>query len=509
MSQTANKATHPEEMLCEDMARFYADPLGFVMYAYNWDNDASIQVVELVEPWATEYNSKWGPDKWACEYLNDLGDQVRERGFDGINAVDPIRMAVSSGHGVGKSALSGWLTDWIMSTRPYAQGTITANTFTQLDTKTWAQIIKWTKKCITAHWFTLTATKMSHRDHPESWFCTAQTCREENSEAFAGQHAVNSTSFYINDEGSAIANIIWEVQEGGLTDGEPMQFAFGNPTRNTGRFRECWRRFRHRWKTYKVDSREVQITNKEHLQGMIDDHGIDSDTVKVRVRGEFPAQSLKQFISEADVEKAERVYLKKPQYSFAPVVIGVDPAWTGEDEFVIYLRQGLYSKILGKWEKNDDDIEMANILARLEDEYLADAVHVDGGFGTGIVSAGKAMGRTWQIIWFSSKSPDVGCLNLRAFMWNEMKRWLKDGGAIETDDVLHQDLIGPETVPRIDGKIQLESKEDMKRRDIPSPNRGDALALTFAMPVVKADQHHGSPIAKAQHDFDPYTQGTV
>jgi hypothetical protein len=191
------------------------------------------------------------------------------------------------------------------------------------------------------------------------------------------------------------------------------------------------------------------------------------------------------------------------------VVIGVDPAWTGEDEFVIYLRQGLYSKILGKWEKNDDDIEMANILARLEDEYLADAVHVDGGFGTGIVSAGKAMGRTWQIIWFSSKSPDVGCLNLRAFMWNEMKRWLKDGGAIETDDVLHQDLIGPETVPRIDGKIQLESKEDMKRRDIPSPNRGDALALTFAMPVVKADQHHGSPIAKAQHDFDPYTQGTV
>lgn len=505
MSLPNQNVSDPEVMLCEDMALFYDDPLGFVMYAYDWAGDPSIQVVDLVEPWKSRYNSKHGPDAWACQYLEDLGEEVRKRGFDGVNAVDPIRMAVTSGHGVGKSAMTGWLTDWIMSTRPYAQGTVTANTFAQLDTKTWAQIIKWTKKCITAHWFTITATKIYHKDHPESWFCTAQTCREENSEAFAGQHAANSTSFYINDEGSAVPNVIWEVQEGGLTDGEPMQFAFGNPTRNTGRFRECWRRFRHRWKTYKVDSRDVQITNKDHLQALIDDHGIDSDTVKVRVLGEFPAQSLKQFISEADVEAAEKVHLKKPQYSFAPVVLGVDPAWSGDDEFVVYLRQGLYSKRLGAWEKNDNDIEMANIIARFEDEHKADAVHVDGGFGTGIVSAGKTMGRNWQIIWFNGKSPDSGCLNLRAHMWNQMKKWLKDGGAIEKDDILHQDLIGPETVPRLDGKIHLESKEDMKRREIPSPNRADALALTFAMPVTKTDTK-GQPHKPAKHDFDPYAQ---
>ena len=62
-----------------------------------------------------------------------------------------------------------------------------------------------------------------------------------------------------------------------------MQFNFGKPTRNTGRFRECWRKFRHRWKTYKVDSRDVQITNKEYLNSLIEDYGIKSDTVKVRV----------------------------------------------------------------------------------------------------------------------------------------------------------------------------------------------------------------------------------
>lgn len=498
----------PEVMLCRDMALFYDDPMGFVMYAYPWDSDTSIQVVKLVEPWKSRYNCEYGPDAWACQFLDDLGGQVKERGFDGMEAVDAIRMAVSSGHGVGKSAMTGWLVGWIMSTRPYAQGTVTANTYTQLETKTWAQIVKWAKKCATAHWFATSATKMYHKDHPESWFCSAQTCREENSEAFAGQHAANSTSFYINDEGSAIADIIYEVQEGGLTDGEPMQFNFGNPTRNTGAFRECWRKFRHRWKTYKVDSRDVQITNKAHLEGMIADYGIDSDTVKVRVLGDFPKASLKQFINEGDVDECKYRHLKSTAYSFAPVILGVDPAWSGDDEFVIFMRQGLYSKMLGKWEKNDNDVEMANILARLEDEYNADAVHVDGGFGTGIVSAGKTMGRNWQIIWFSGKSPDQGCLNLRAHMWNEMRVWLKSGACIPDDDVLHTDLIGPETKPRLDGKIQLEAKEDMKRRGIPSPNRADALALTFAMPVVSRDSKGiGHSVKPAQHDFDPYQQG--
>lgn len=492
-------------MIAEDMARFIDDPLGFVMYSYDWDNDTSIQIVKLVEPWASRYNSVYGPDAWACQYLDDLGEMVRERGFDGITAVDPIRMGVSSGHGVGKSAMSGWLVDWIRSTRPFSQGTVTANTFTQLETKTWAQISKWCKKSVTAHWFVVGTNKMYHKDFPESWFCSAQTCREENSEAFAGQHAANSTSYYLNDEGSAIPDAIYKVQEGGLTDGEPMQFIFGNPTRNSGYFRECWRRFRHRWKTYRIDSRSVQITNKKHLQGMIDDYGIDSDVVKVRVLGVFPAQSAKQFISEADVDKAWARNLKVKQFRFAPVILGVDPAWSGDDEFVIYLRQGLYSKMLAKFEKNDDDIQMANIIARFEDEYKADAVFVDGGYGTGIVSAGKAMGRTWVLVWFQEKSADLGCLNKRSEMWNAVKLWLKEGGAIEPDDVMRQDLIGPETIPRIDGKIQLESKEDMKKRDLPSPNRADALALTFAHPVVNENTQAVPPHqSKAEHDFDPY-----
>lgn len=478
--------------LADEVAKFYDDPLGFVLFAYDWDNDPALQVCKLPEPYSLIYDSEWGPDKWACDLLTRVGEQVKANSFDGRDPVAAIREAVVSGHGIGKSAITAWLVDWIMSTRPFSHGTVTANTAEQLSSKTWAEVIKWTKKCITGHWFELStgkgAMRMKHRQHPEDWFCTAQTCREENSEAFAGQHAVSSTSFYIFDEASAVPDKIKEVSEGGLTDGEPMMFAFGNGTRNTGWFKDCFGVDAHRWGHTHVDSREVQITNKQFISELIEDYGLDSDFVKVRVRGMFPAQSVAQFISTDDVDAAFGRPLRREQYSFAPVILTCDPAWQGDDALVIAKRQGLKFEILRTLAKNDNDVQVATLLAQLEDEHQADAVNVDAGYGTGIVSAGQTMGRAWNLIWFGSASPDPGCLNLRAYMWREARDWLKEGGSIEPDHELHRDLTGPETVPRLDGKIQLESKQDMKKRGQPSPNKGDTLALSFALPVVKKNR---------------------
>lgn len=491
------------------MGKFFDDPLGFVMYAYDWDNDPSLRVVELPHPWSLIYDSQYGPDAWACEFLSDIGDQVRNRGFDGTKAVDAIRMSTASGHGIGKSAVTAWLVDWIMSTRPHAKGVVTANTGPQLETKTWAEIAKWTKRCITGHWFDVSTGKgsmrMVHKQHPESWRCDAQTCREENSEAFAGLHAASSTPFYIFDEASAVPDAIWEVAEGGMTDGEPMWFVFGNATRNTGRFKECFGRFRHRWTTRQIDSREVQITNKKLIQGWVDDYGEDSDFCKIRVRGMFPSMGTKQFISITDVDAAFGRHLRAEQYNFAPKILTLDNAWEGDDEGVIGLRQGLMFKVLRTFPKNDNDIQIANILANLEDEHRADAVFIDGGYGTGVVSAGRTMGRDWTLVWFAEKSTDIGCINKRAEMWKLTRDWLKEGGALPKDQVLYDDLIGPETVPRIDGKIQLESKQDMKRRLLPSPNRGDALVLSFAHPVQsKHHKQRGDQQATKRREHDPY-----
>ncbi|MER1940638.1 terminase [Castellaniella sp. FW104-16D08] len=493
--------------LADEVARFYADPLGFVLFAYEWDTDPALQVCKLPEPWSFIYNCEYGPDKWACELLDRVGEQVRANGFNGVQAVQPIREAVASGHGIGKSAITAWLVDWLMSTRPYAKGTVTATTAPQLEAKTWAEIAKWTKKCITGHWFDVStgrgSMRMSHKESPEGWFCTAQTCREENSEAFAGQHAANSTSFYIFDEASGVPDTIWEVAEGGLTDGEPMFFAFGNPTQNSGKFYDCFHAQRHRWGRRQIDSREVQISNKTTIAEWVQDYGENSDFVKVRVRGMFPSMSAKQFISVADVDAAFGRHLRQDQYWFAPRILTCDPAWEGDDELVIGLRQGLRFEVLRVIPKNDNDVQIANLLAVLEDEHDADAVIIDFGYGTGIYSAGQTMGRDWLLADFGSSSPDPGCLNLRAYMWREMRNWLKAGGAIPNDKVLYADLIAPQTVPRADGAIQLEAKKDMKRRNLPSPNRADALALSFAFPVSRR-QRASAPTAASVRGHDPY-----
>lgn len=486
--------TNADMQLADEIARFYADPLGFVMFAYEWDTDPALQVCKLPEPWCFIYDCEFGPDVWACELLDTIGQQVRDNAFDGLHAVRAIREAVASGHGIGKSAITAWLVDWIMSTRPYARGTVTATTLPQLESKTWAEIAKWTKKCITGHWFDVTtgrnSMRMSAKSDPEAWFCTAQTCREENSEAFAGQHAANSTSFYIFDEASGVPDVVWEVAEGGLTDGEPMFFAFGNPTQNSGKFYDCFNAQRHRWGSRQIDSREVQISNKETIDEWIADYGENSDFVKVRVRGMFPAMSAKQFISVPDADAALGKHLRTEQYAFAPKILTCDPAWEGDDELVIGLRQGLRFDVLRTIPKNDNDVQIATLLANLEDEHAADGVIIDFGYGTGIYSAGQTMGRDWLLADFGSKSPDAGCLNLRAFMWREMRDWLKAGGAIPNDKVLYADLIAPQTVPRADGVIQLEAKKDMKRRNLPSPNRADALALSFAFPITRKQHVH-------------------
>lgn len=478
-----------ETMLADDMGSFFWDPLGWVLYAFEWG--------------VGELEGFDGPDEWQIEFLTDWGEAIRTNNFDGVKPVEAYRCATSSGHGIGKSALTAWLILYIMSTRPFCKGVVTANTSEQLRTKTWGELGKWKKRCITGHWFEYNNGKgnmnLYHVDHQEGWRCDGQTCREENSESFAGLHAASSSPFYIFDEASAVPDKIWEVAEGGLTDGEPFWFAFGNPTRNTGRFRECFRKFRHRWRRRQIDSRKAKMTNKELIAQWEKDYGADSDFFKVRVRGLFPSASDLQFIPQNLVDSAMSRYLEQRTYEHAAKIIGVDPAYSGADEACIYLRQGLQSTLLGTWQKTDDDVKFAQTVARLEDEHKADAVFIDFGYGTGIHSVGKSWGRRWRLVQFGGESSDIAMLNKRGEIWNGMKKWLEEGGSID-DQQTADELISPEYKVRLDGKIVLESKDDMKRRGVPSPNRADALAITFAFPVVK-NKPQRRPVATTDYNL--------
>ena len=484
-----------------DVATFEAikahhyNPQAWALFAWDWGYD--------------ELTGIDGPREWQA----DLNGKVRDHLQNPKTRFQPLQLAVASGHGTGKSAWMAMISHWAMTCFADAKIVVTANTATQLQTKTAPEFSQWFRRSINSHWFDVQSTSIKTKDpaHRDSWRLDFVPWSENNTEAFAGLHNQGRIILLLFDEASKIADKVWEVAEGALTDEETVIIwvVFGNPTRNSGRFRECFRRFRHRWLTRNIDSRDVPGTNKIKIAEWEKDHGVDSDFFKIRVRGQFPSQSAMQFIGADVADKAQHAMaaLKPNMVSFAPKILGIDPAWTGDDMFEVMFRQGLYSKTVRSIPKNDDDFAMATMIARLEDDMQIDAVFVDAGYGTGIHSCGKALGRTWHLVWFAGKPDNPGYLNKRAEIWGEMKKWLYEGGCIDPhDDSLYQDIIGPETVPRVDGRIQLEGKEDMKARGVPSPNRGDALALTFAAPVSAKPRGPAGPKggAKVAADYDPW-----
>jgi hypothetical protein len=479
-------AQKTEDDLIEFITGFRHDPLGFVLGAFDWGQG--------------ELEQYDGPDQWQRDLLDDLGRRL----FAGeIDVQEAIQIAVASGHGIGKSAIVAWLILWAISTMEDTRGVVTANTEKQLTTKTWPELAKWYRLCITRHWFTFTATAIFSvdPDHQKTWRIDQIPWSDSNTDAFAGLHNQGKRILVIFDEASQISDKIWEVTEGALTDSdtEIIWCCFGNPTQADGRFRECFRRFRHRWITKQIDSRTVKISNKEQIRKWIEDYGEDSDFVKVRVRGLFPSMSAKQFFNAEDVEAAYGRHLHIEQFDFAPKILVCDPAWEGDDFLEIGLRQGLAFKHLRTIPKNDNDIQIATILAQYEDEEQADAVFIDAGYGTGIVSAGNAWGRDWTLVWFGSASSDPGYLNRRAQMAGDAKKWLKDGGALPAIPAYRDELLTPQTIPRPDGKIQLESKKEIKKRLGYSPGKFDLLLLSFAYPVTKKNPF----IRKATADYDP------
>lgn len=501
MSAAAEQIS-PDILLASAVGEYFFDPLGFVKFAYPWKKPGS-----LLADWD-------GPDKWQAEVLSEIGATTKARNFDGFHPVLPIREAVASGHGIGKSALVAWLVDWIMSTRPFCQGTVTANTYQQLSTKTWARVRYWTKLCITRHWFTLNEKKMYRIGYSDSWYCAPQTCDKDNSEAFAGQHAANSTSFYINDEASGIPEETWVVQEGGLTDGEPMQFAFGNPTRSDGKFyRLCFGAERGTWSHRSIDSRNCKMANQLLIAQWQELYGEDSDFFRVRVRGLPPAASGAQFIDMKRIwqaQKNEPVTMKSD-----PLIVGVDMAWGGEDDNVIYFRRGNDARtippirIKGEFTREPDVMvgRLSEVLATTYGDRKPDRMFVDSaGIAGPVVYKLNQLGfKNVQEINFGADSPDVKYGNMRAYMWGKLKDWLLVGcipgdhtPSVNCDHCqMEADLAGPGSYPNKKMQVMLEDKESMKKRGVDSPDDGDALALTFARPVLlPVEQQNEEPKAK-------------
>lgn len=450
-----------EAMLREDIAGFHDDPLGYVLYAFPWGVKGT-----RLERFPD------GPEDWQRTELEALGAWVRS------GCETAYRSATASGHGIGKSALVAWIIHWAMSTRPNLAGVCTANTASQLSTKTWRELSVWRSLAINGHWFDWTATRFACVESPETWSINATPWTKENSEAFAGLHADDVLVIY--DEASAVADVIWDVSEGAMTTAGAMWLVFGNPTRNTGKFRECFGKYRNRWRTRQVDSRTCRITNKTEIDQWVKDYGEDSDFVRVRVRGVFPRAGSNQFISSDVVELAQSRAPDPALTALSPLVMGVDVARHGDDQSVIVLRRGRSVESITRL-RIPDTMQLAARVAEAIDAHRPSAVFVDAtGMGWGVVDRLRQLSHPVVAVQAGEAAMDPAkYYNRRAELWGLMRDWLKDGACLPDDSELRDDLIGPEYGFDAKMRIQLEKKEDMKKRGLASPDSADSLAVTF------------------------------
>jgi len=497
-------STDTEEALAAYIAEFYDDPYGLVMAVFPWGEPC------LPDGSFNPLHNKRGPEPWQKKLLIQIGDHIRENGLLAGMGLDMEvwRSAIASGHGVGKSAIVAWLIYFLMSTRVDTRGVVTASTQFQLEDKTWPELAKWHSLAMNKHWFEWTATSFYFKKYPadkqKNYMVTAATVSEHKTEAFAGLHNETGTVFIMFDEASGVLPKVWEVSEGALTDGEAFFFAFGNPTRPEGEFADCFDKHKDLYYTMKVDSREVSHTNKLAIKHIISKYGDDSDEVRIRVKGEFPAQSYNGFISkDAVVEAMARPLVGD---SGAALIMAIDVARFGDDSTVIGFRQGRDNRSRPCIRiKGQSTTKVAEIAMMEANKHKPDVIVIEStGPGVGVIDMLRDRG--YKVV---EVHPGAAAhrfdlyFNRRAEIWALMRDWIYEGGCLplkEGEDPekteLYRDLVHIlYGLDRHEQRIKLEAKADMKKRRLPSPDEGDMLALTFAVTVPRRDSDRFASLA--------------
>lgn len=482
----------PLEDLFAGLERYRHDPLGFVLWAFPWG-----------EP-GTPLADLDGPELWQREQLDRIGKALRG---GAARAGDVIQEDTASGHGIGKSAEVSWIILWAISTCADTRGVVTAGTDGQLKTKTWAELSKWHSLFIGKQLFKLTATRLSIDNDPERemrWRVDAVPWSKENSEAFAGLHNQGSRILLLFDEASAIDDIIYEVAEGALTDAntEIIWLRYGNPTKTSGAFfKKCTqpgyvnrvgegvtRVHPHRTNIFtEVDSRTVRFSNKKQIQAWIDEYGIDSDFVRVRVLGKFPRAGYANFISPELVYQARRRAIGLTAYQAFPKFLAIDPARFGDDFSVITLRQGMKLH----WQvalSGFDGVDLAGRVFEIvrKEGNIASISYDAIGNGADLDSALRRMQGLPPLIpvqWGQPAKDDKQYFNQRSECWGKMRDWLETGQITDSDD-LADELTSLDYAYDAKFRIQLMSKKDIKKNGGKSPDRADSLALTFIPELI-------------------------
>jgi hypothetical protein len=408
----------------------------------------------------------------------------------------PKKISVVSGHGTGKSATQSWLLLWYLFCFPDSQVPCTAPTAAQMFDVLWKEVAKWIEKMpenVKAK-YDWSTTHVRMKESPETWFARAKTATKENTEALAGVHADHVLIEV--DEGSGVEDATYNTAEGALTNENILVVIISNGTRSVGYFYDTHHKDAAAWQLFAFSSEDSPIVDSEYSTRIAEKHGVDSDEYRIRVQGKFPNEGAiddkgyTMLLKEYDIHEYGQTEKEEKLFQ-GPRVMGIDPSGEGKDKTTWFIRDRQKGKkVLEEAVSNPKTIAAKTLtLCELYDipvERFRDIV-VDN-FGQGanvaqeiaIMTQGK--GRVTAINTGELSELDEDAeqfINKKAeCAWNARK-WMQTGGSIVNDKTFKDDAMQVRYKRTMKGKIQIESKVELKKRGVKSPDAWDAFTLTF------------------------------
>lgn len=464
------------------------------------------------------------PAQFVWDQFGATPDAWQLRALEAFASPDPSlrRIALSACAGPGKSTILAWCVwNFLLcygDRGEHPKGAMVSVTAENLGDNAWAELSKWYDRSeVLRRTFTWTKTRVFANDHPATWFMAARSFSktanpEEQGRTLSGLHS--KFVLAVIDECGDIPVTVLKAGEQALST-DPIFgkiLAAGNPTSHEGILYAASTQLRHLWHVIKItgdpdDPNRSPRIGLEWAREQIKTYGRDSPWVMAYILGEFPPSSINSLLGPDEVHAAMNRVIHEEDYKYAQKRLGVDVARMGDDRTILFPRQGL---------RAFPSVEMRNartqdIVARIalaKHKWGAELEFVDGtgGYGAGVVDALLQAGHSPQEIHFSSKPLDARYFNRRSEMLFLMAEWVKRGGALPNDPELVRELTTP-TYTFQSGKLRIEEKEQIKKRLGFSPDKADALALTFALPDMPASASLsplGHQRGKLMHEWEPY-----
>jgi hypothetical protein len=414
------------------------------------------------------------PDEWQIKFLTAIARGDR-------------KISVRSGHGVGKSTGSSWAMLWYFMTRSPVKVVVTAPTSSQLFDAMFAELKRWVTMMPTPlqDMVTVKQDRIVFNAAPDEMFISARTSRAEQPEALQGIHSDNV--MLVADEASGVPEAVFEAAAGSMSGHSAVTLLLGNPTRSSGYFFDTHNRLKGEWTTFKVSCVDSPRVSTEYVDEMKSRYGEDSNAYRIRVLGEFPRADDDTIIPMELLDAAKNRDVGMTDTS--PMVWGLDVARFGSDSSSLCKRRGNTVVAPCTTWRNLDLMQLTGAVVA---EYEATApedkpldILVDSiGLGAGVVDRLKELGLPATGI-NVSESPSFSAagqyVNLKAELWYRGKAWFeKRDCKLPNDDRLINELATVRYKFASNGKTQIESKDEIKRRGLKSPDVADSFILTFA-----------------------------